>query len=193
MNEGSALQALKHRDEQALAWFIDRYAGYVNTIVCNIIGSDMTHSDVEEVSSDVFLTLWSNAGRIMPSKVKAYLSGVARNKAKEKRRNLGTDVPLEDDLVVIADTDLERDAEQRELSGALRCAVLAMQAPDREIFLRHYYYYQSVARIAEEMGMNVSTVKTRLQRGRNKLKEALAEGGFDIGKEDIRPDGFSAG
>jgi len=193
VNEGSALQALKRGDEQALAWFIDRYAGYVNTIVCNIIGSDMTHGDMDEVSSDVFLTLWSNAGRIMPGKVKAYLSGVARNKAKEKRRSLGTDVPLEDDFVVIADTDLERDSERRELSDALRCAVLAMQAPDREIFLRHYYYYQNVARIAEEMGMNVSTVKTRLQRGRNKLKEALAEGGFDIGKEDIRPDGFSAG
>ena len=193
MNESSALQALKHRDEQALAWFIDRYAAYVNTIVYNIIGASMTASDIEEVASDVFLTLWSNAGKIAPSKVKAYLSGIARNKAKEKMRSLGTDVALEDDIIVFSDTDLERDAQLHEQADALRHAILSMQYPDREIFLRHYYYYQSVARISEEMGINASTVKTRLQRGRSKLREALTKGGFDIGKENIRDDGLHTG
>jgi RNA polymerase sigma-70 factor (ECF subfamily) len=48
-----------------------------------------------------------------------------------------------------------------------------MELPDREIFLRHYYYYQGVSRIAEEMDMNVSTVKTHLARGRQKLKSIL--------------------
>ena len=193
MDDKSALRALKHKDETALAWFIDRYAAYVNTIIYNIIGSSMTVSDVEEVSSDVFLTLWLNAERISPGKVKAYLSGIARNKAKEKTRLIGQELPLDEDMLIISDSDFERDMEIEEQSKFLKSAILAMQHPDREIFLRHYYYYQSVAQIADEMSINISSVKTRLRRGRNKLKEALCEGGYEVGKENIRYDGLHTG
>jgi RNA polymerase sigma-70 factor (ECF subfamily) len=48
-----------------------------------------------------------------------------------------------------------------------------MTQPDQEIFLRHYYYCQSVAVIAEKMKMNPSTIKTRLKRGREKLRQYL--------------------
>ena len=193
MDEKSALRALKHKDETALAWLIDRYAPYVSTIIFNIIGSYMTVSDIEEVASDVFLTLWSNAEKVSPGKVKAYLSGVARNKAKEKTREMGYDLPLEDDIVIISDMDLERDIEEGEQAGFVRQAVLAMPHPDREIFLRHYYYCQTVSRISEEMGLNASTIKTKLRRGREKLKKQLCEGGYDLGKENIRLDGLYTG
>ncbi|MDR1158481.1 MAG: hypothetical protein LBK75_09320 [Oscillospiraceae bacterium] len=94
MDEQNALRALQKKDEAALAWFIDRYTAYINTIVYNIIGSIMTVSDVEEVTSDVFLAFWSNADKVKPDKIKAYLGGVARNKAKNKIRELGQDLPL---------------------------------------------------------------------------------------------------
>ena len=193
MDEKSALRALKRGDETALAWMIDRYAAYVSTIIYNIIGSFMTVSDVEEAASDVFLTLWSNAEKVRPGKVKAYLSGVARNKAKEKTREMGRDLPLEDDVVLISDMDLERDIQAREQARFVRQAILAMRHPDREIFLRYYYYCQTVSQISEEMGINVSTVKTKLRRGREKLKEVLCKGGYDLGDENIRHDGSYTG
>ena len=185
MNEKSSLRALKQKDEAALAWMIDRYSAYVSTIIYNIIGSFMTVSDIEEVASDVFLTLWSNAEKVRPGKVKAYLSGIARNKAKEKTREMGYALPLDDDVVIISDIDLERDIEAREQERFIRQAVLAMPHPDREIFLRHYYYCQTVSQISEERGINASTVKTKLRRGREKLKQILREGGYGIGKEDL--------
>lgn len=185
VNEKSALRALKRGDETALAWFIDRYSAYVSTIVYNIIGSAMTVSDVEEVASDVFITLWSNADKIHPDKIKAYLSGIARNKAKKKTREIGREIPLCEDIVIISDIDLERDFEQQEQARFIKQAVFAMQPPDREIFLRHYYYCQSVSQISDETGINISTVKTKLRRGREKLKEILREGGYGLGKENI--------
>ena len=195
MDEKSALRALKQKDETALAWMIDRYSAYVSTVIFNIIGSFMTVSDIEEVASDVFLTLWSSAEKISPGQVKAYLSGIARNKAKEKTREMGHDLPLCDDIVIVSDVDLERDFTAREQASFVRQAVLAMRQPDREIFLRHYYYCQTVAQISEEMGINASTVKTKLRRGREKLKEILCEGGYDLGagKENIRLDGLYTG
>lgn len=185
MDEKSALKALKRKDETALAWFIDRYAAYVNTIICNIIGAAMPPSDVEEVASDVFFTLWINAGKVMPGKVKAYLSGIARNKAKERTRKIGQDIPLEDDILLFSSDDPERIFEAREQAAFMKEAMLKMQDPDREIFLRHYYCYQPVAAIADEMDMNISTVKTKLRRGRNKLKDILAEGGYIIESENF--------
>ena len=68
MVEHEALKKLKHKDERALEWFIDRYAAYVNTIIYNIIGLSMSAADIEEVSSDVFFALWVNAKRISPGK-----------------------------------------------------------------------------------------------------------------------------
>ena len=59
--EHETLKKLKHKDERALEWFIDRYAAYVNTIIYNIIGLSVSAADIEEVSSDVFFTLWMNA------------------------------------------------------------------------------------------------------------------------------------
>lgn len=57
-----------------------------------------------------------------------------------------------------------------------RRAVDGMGEPDREIFLRHYYYCQSVADIAAALDMNANTVKTRLRRGRERLRAELSKG-----------------
>ena len=178
MDERGALRGLKHHNETALAWFIERYAPYVNTIVFNIIGNKMSNRDIEEVSSDVFLVLWKNAEKIQPGKVKAYLSGIARNMAKDRLRGSGLDLPLEEDILIALETDIHHDLEMREQVRLVNQAILNMEYPDREIFLRHYYYYQPLSQIAAEMAINISTVKTRLRRGREKLKDELKKGGF---------------
>ena len=176
MDEKQALKALRRRDEAALAWFIDRYAPYVSTILYNILGGQSL--DVEEAASDVFLVLWNNADRIRTGKVKAYLSATARNMGVDRLRRAGRELPLVEDVLAASDTDLERDLEHREQARLVRGAMLNMEHPDREIFLRHYYYCQPVSQIAEEMDMNLSTVKTRLRRGREKLKNELRKGGY---------------
>lgn len=142
--------------------------------------------DVEEVTSDSFLAFWENADKVKPDRIKAYLGGIARNKAKEKTRELGLTVPLDDDIILISDSTPELTMEKREQAQIVRQAVLFMQHPEREIFLRYYYYYQPVAQIAQEMGINASTVKTKLRRGRDTLKEILVEGGYDNGNTNLR-------
>lgn len=180
MDEHKALRELKHKNEKALTWFIDRYSAYVNTIIYNIIGSSMPGADIEEISSDVFFTLWMNAEKISYGKAKAYLGSVARNKAKERLRKTGIELPLEDDLLLISNENPEHAIQEQELARFLQKAILDMQYPEREIFIRYYYYYQPVSLIAEEMQINLSTVKTKLHRGRKRLKEILSEGGYTI-------------
>lgn len=177
--------AEKAKDEGALGWFIDHYTAYVNTIIYNLIGQTASALDMEAISSDVFFTLWNNAGRIQSGKVKAYLGAVARNKAKEHVRKLGREVPLEEDIIIDSGENVEREFTIREQAKFIRETVLALPQPEREIFLRHYYYYQPVAVIAEEMGINISTIKTKLHRGRKILKASIVKGGFCIEDENF--------
>ncbi len=173
MREETALRELQRGSERALEWFIEAYTPYVTTIVHNILGDRMDLCDVEEVAADVFYTLWKNAGSICS--VKGYLGTVARNMAINKCRNLGYTLPLEDEILEVEQLTLEMQIEEKELRRAVRFGVLHMPQPDKEIFLRFYYYYQSLETIAGEMDMNLSTVKTRLRRGRLHLRDALAK------------------
>ena len=139
MEEREALKRLKHREEDALAWFIDRYTAYVSTIVSNILGPVAASADLEAIASDVFFAFWTHAKEIRPGKAKAYLGSIARNKAKESTRKTGRELPLEDDMLVISSGTPERELEKREQAAYIRKAVLALREPEREIFLRYYY------------------------------------------------------
>lgn len=173
LTEKDALRGLHNGSEEALGWLIGQYAPYVSAIIHNIIGECMDLSDVEEVASDVFVALWENRKKVYF--LKGYLGSVARNMAKNKLRSAGNDLSLEENLVVIEGFTPDSMVEKQELSAAVRAAVMAMEHPDREIFLRFYYYCQSLETIAKEMGMNLSTVKTRLRRGRQRLKQQLTD------------------
>ena len=51
----------------------------------------------------------------------------------------------------------------------------ALGEPDREIFQRYYFFYQKTEEIAKSLGLKDTTVRTKLARGRKRLKEYLTE------------------
>ena len=175
MTEAKALRALKNGDTAALEWFIDRYTPYLAAIVNNIIGTGRG-DDAEEIISDVFFALWQNPGRIRSGTAKSYLGRIARNKAVDFLRSSGEEtLPLEEDAVMLSTPGPEEAVEQVCDRFAVQEAVLAMQWPQREIFIRHYFYFQPLADIAAALDMPVNTVKTHLRRGRERLRRALEE------------------
>jgi RNA polymerase sigma-70 factor (ECF subfamily) len=193
MDDSDELRALRRRDVTALERLMKRYAAYVSAVVYGIIGGHMTASDVEEVCADAFFALWNGADRIESARLRPYLAGIARNLAKNKLRERVGDLPMDDEEIIAADMDVEDDAIRRDRDARVRRAVDEMRQPDREIFLRHYYYCQTVSRISEELRMNPETVKSRLSRGREKLRKALSEGGVSHESEDSRYSGLHTG
>lgn len=174
MKEELILRKMRKGDPAALEALMDRYIPYVSAIVWNILRSHMPKEDAEEVVSDVFLAAWERAEDLKPGFVRQWLGAVARNKAKNRLRLMGHELPLEEDVLEIPDefTPVTR-AEKAEERAQVRKAVDSLGEPDREIFLRHYFFAQTVAEIGEHMRLNESTVKTRLRRGRQKLKDML--------------------
>ena len=127
----------------------------------------------ERSSTAFFVTFWKSAATLLPINLKGYLSRVARSLALRKLREKSQELALEEDILFVEEDSLIEKLDQEERDRRVREAVLSMTQPDQEIFLRHYYYCQSVAVIAEKMKMNPSTIKTRLKRGREKLRQYL--------------------
>lgn len=174
MRETIILQRIKAGDPSGLEALMDVYIPYVSVIVWNIVREAMTPEDAEEVVSDVFLTAWNQSSDLRAGHLKGWLGAVARNKAKNKLRQIGQTIPLEESVLDIPSPyDPTEDIERAEEQLLVRQAVNSLPAEDREVFLRHYYYAQSIKEISVCMALNESTIKTKLRRGRMKLKEML--------------------
>lgn len=52
--------------------------------------------------------------------------------------------------------------------------VMSLGEPDSEIFVRRYKFDEKIKNISKAMGLNISTVKTRLSRGKRKLRKMLS-------------------
>lgn len=112
---------------------------------------------------------------------------VVRNKALNRLRALGGELPLEEDWLALEPDRRPGPAEaveQAERAELIRALLNGLPPQDRAIFLRHYYYGQTAADIGAALAMPPSTVKVRLHRGRRKLKELLMERGYSCACAD---------
>ena len=178
MNEKELLRRLRSGETEALERVMDLYSAYVYAIVKNIIDPPLQPEDCAEVVSDVFLQLWHSAGDVQAGKLKAWLAAVTRNRAKDKLRSLHLALPMEDEALTIAVDGPEEKLELQELRELTSRAVDQLPELERSIFRRHYFFYQKTEEIAAAMGLKPATVRTKLARGREKLKESLLRGGY---------------
>ena len=184
VNEKRILKALRRGDSAALEQIVEQYTPYVFAIVSNILSHALPREDLEEVVSDVFCSLWYSREQVEPGKLKAYLAAIARNAAKSRLRGLKLAEPLEDDLLALSLPGPEEGVLKLELKAACREAVDSLGQPDSEIFLRRYFLYQKTGDIAQALGLNDNTGRSKLSRGREKLKQHLEERGYGNGNSD---------
>ena len=171
--EEKLLMRLKNRKRNAIDEAIEVYTPYLSTVLYNMLGNRLPKEDIEEILSDVFVTLWKNADTIDLEKgtLRAYLAAVARNFALKKlnKQRDYTSLELPDEAAVL---------EENTADSVVWDAVMSLGEPDNEIFVRYYKFGEKIREIAKATGVNPSTVKTKLFRGKRKLKEILlhAEG-----------------
>ena len=168
--EAILLQRLRNNETGALEEIIDGYSPYVFSVLSRRLGFFHAPEDLEELASDVFFSLWRHRKRMRSDHLRGWLSKVAENRktvSAEDCLNLS-----QSDAETLADTVLRREL--------LRRALDALDPESREIFRRYYYQDYTVDEISRTLNMNPSTVKSRLSRGRQKLKDVLTEGGISL-------------
>ncbi len=180
MNEQRLAARLHKKDEKAFEEVIKKYRALVVTIIYNVSKGSLTKEDIEEVASDVFITLWNNADKIIDDKLKGYICCISKTRALNK---LST---VKSNIVNIEDYDFEDNfsiidhTETMDINNELKKIIESITDPDKEILIRYYFYYQSTSKIAEVMNINVETVKSKLRRTREKIKVKLIERGYEI-------------
>ena len=171
-DEVKMLHALQRGKEDALEAAIHRYTPYLSTVIFRTAGNRLSREDVEEITADVFISLWRHAGQIDPQKgsMRSYLAGAARNLACDRLRKQKEDLSFEELEPEISETPA------RDPSDLFLWETVAeLGEEDLEIFIRFYRYGESLKDISRAMDMKLSTIKTRLSRGKRKLKQILTE------------------
>ncbi len=178
MDELKLLHNLKSGKRNSLEDVIRLYTPYVSAVIYNTIGWVAPKEDMEEAISDTFLLLWQHACDIDAEKgcIRSYIGAVARNTAKNKLRSIRVNAELDENIVSDFHEPHQRLVENEERDCLLKY-IAALGEVDSEIFLRYYYYHTKIRTIAEVMHIPVSTVKSKLARGKEKLKKAILQDG----------------
>lgn len=172
-DEAKLLMRLKKKKRNSIEEAIEVYTPYLSTVLYNIAGNSLPKEDIEEIVSDVFVMLWKNVEYIDLSKgtIKSYIAAAARNFAL-KRLSKKTDCTCLDNIEIPDETPT---SEHNLTSSAVWDAVMSLGEPDNEIFVRYYKYGEKLKDISKVTGINISTVKTKLSRGKRKLKKILSD------------------
>ena len=143
--------------------------------------------DAQECVSDTYLKTWDTIPPQRPNYFFAYLAKICRNFAlgvldwKSAAKRKGEVVALTAEMeTCIPDPQHERRLEGEELGEILNRFLESLSYENRVIFLRRYWYLDTVAEIAERYGFSQSKVKTQLHRTRTKLHSFLEKEGIRV-------------
>lgn len=178
MDDAKLIRMLRQKKNDSLEALVDKYSAYVSTVVRNVVSGMLGESDVEEMTADVFISVWKNADRLCADTFKAYLAVIARNIAVGRLRKLHYTVPI-DEMEIDDSSDVENSTDNKLLAEEFNSVMAEMSTRDRELLLRFYFYYQKIPKIAAEMNISESSCKTALHRARIRLKEKLIERGYN--------------
>lgn len=176
IDEQKLLHNLKKKSRNSLDEIVKLYTPYVSVVIYNAIGTSASTEDIEEIISDSFFLLWQHANNICEEKgcIRTYLGAIARNSAKNKLRKIRLNDELDESILSNESNPQDKIIENEDREFLLNM-IAALGEPDSEIFLRYYYYDEKIKTIASVVGIPPSTVKTKLSRGKTKLKKMIVK------------------
>lgn len=172
------------RGEKAVSAAMESYWDYCKKIAFNILNNA---EDSEECVNEALLKAWESIPPNKPQSFCGYIGKLTRNFAidlyrkKQRDKRGGGQVPLvlEELSECVSDgTDIEKNAELKELTAALNEFLKTLPQTKRSICVLRYSRLEPVADIAAKLGVKESYVLTTLSRTRKKLKQYLEKRGL---------------
>lgn len=181
MNDEYIISLFRQRDEAAIAELDKRYGRLCSSIAGNILSQ---REDVEECVNSAYYALWSSFPDNEPDDIQAYLcrtvKNIAINKLKynnSEKRNSQLTVSLDELAECIPDRDSD-EAEAKHLAEAISRFLRTQDDLHQKLFVRRYWYGDSIGKIAGYYGIKEKTAATYLYRTRKKLKAFLEKEGY---------------
>ena len=178
MNQADLISELLNRTDGSLEQLKLHYGPLIRYIIAPILPDAR---DREEVFSDVLIRVWDRVDQFDPTHGSwtNWLSTIARNAAIDRaRRNPPAGAELTE-TIPAPNSDPEQELLRKERQKALHMALNTLEASDKALFYRKYYYRQSTAQIAAEYGTTERAIEGRLYRIKRKLRKVLGGEFYD--------------
>ena len=186
MDDSTIVDLYLQRDEAAIQVTTEKYGHRLRSLAYGFVENLQT---AEECENDTYLEAWKS---IPPHEPRGYLYpflaritrhialDFCRSRTRLKRNAYLCELTTEMEQCIPAPDDNLCRLEEAELAAAINSFLATLGAEERNIFLRRYWFLDSIPSIAFRFGCSESKVKSRLYRSRNRLRVYLIKEGYDL-------------
>ena len=183
MDDKRIIELFFQRSEDAIGQLDSKYGALFRKTASSFLGD---RRDAEECVNDAYLGVWCTIPPKRPENLASYVLKIVRNTAVKryhsntaKKRNSFYDTALDELEGCFASTDdVSHSLELKECVEGINTFLSFLDKDSRIMFVKRYYYAESVAEIAGEMQKSAHYVSVKLHRIREKLRKYLIERGI---------------
>ena len=184
MEDAAIIALYWERNQEAIEQSRQKYGAYCMTISRSILES---REDAEECVSDTWLHAWNAMPPHKPNALRMFFAKLTRNISFSRFRRLNAqkrgggrmEAVLDELAEVLADRSGVEDAlDARELGETIRQFIRALPEREGDVFLRRYFFTETMEEIAGAYGITVNHAAVLLSRTRKKLRLCLMREGY---------------
>ncbi len=184
MDDLQIIELYFERNENAIKETDSKYGKLCLNIAYNILKSE---EDSKECVNDTYLGVWNAIPPTRPVNFMSFVCKIARNLSlkrltflKREKRSADVILSLSELSEVLPDERYAPGVSNEEVGKLISVFLRTQSEEARNVFIRKYFFFDSVAEIGESFGLSESKVKNILFRTRNKLREFLLKEGVEI-------------
>lgn len=180
MEDTEIINLFWERNEAAVKELSGKYSGYCYKIAWNLLKN---HEDSEECLNDTWFAVWRYIPPRRPHVLSVFVGKITRGfaidtfrrkHAAKRMEPYRKDVCAEMDELNFSYT-VEAQMAEKELVRTIDKFLWKLSRADRDIFIRRYWYLDSVKDIAKRHGVTEGCIRTNLCRNRKKLYRMLKQ------------------
>lgn len=185
MEDSKIIELFYQRSERAIIELSQKYGTVCTRIAKNILNNAL---DAEECVNDAYLGAWNTIPPQKPNPLKTYICRIVRNLSIKRyhsntsmKRNSFYDAALDElENCIPSGKTVESELSAKELAQVIDDFLDTLDKENRVIFVRRYWYSDSISDIAERFCISNNNVSVRLSRTREKLKKYLRKEGVEV-------------
>lgn len=186
MTDYEIINLYNERNQEAVSATQQKYGAYCMKIAVNILSN---RQDSEECVNDTYLRAWNSIPPQFPEILKAFLGKITRNlsidvmrKRKSRKRGAGEIELIFEELeeCISGEDQIENAVIQAEIVEAINEFLAGLPYEQRKLFVKRYWYAESLASAAASLGMSESKAASALFRMRKRLRVHFNERGISI-------------
>ena len=168
MDDKQIIRLFFERSEQAITELSQKYGDLCMKIARSILND---HQDAEECVNDAYLGAWNSIPPQSPDPLRAYICRIVRNRSLKKLRT--NSAIKRGSQFEVSLSELEDCIPDNSMAAQINAFLAVLPKDDRLMFVKRYWFSESISELADAFGITENNVSVRLSRIRGKLHQYL--------------------